>query len=101
MSFKRIENGTTFKRARAHRSYSLEERPTPQPPPKILVKRKATPEKPPEVVTPKPKPKPEPKPEPVIVYEDLTVDELYDLAKERGLKATRRHKKAELIALFK
>ena len=104
MSFERSRDGVTFKRARAHRSYSKQKRAVPQPPPKILIKRKAAPEKPPEVVTlpPKPAPKPTPvvKPKPAPALGEMTIAQLLELAKTKGLKATTKMSKAQLITLI-
>ena len=94
MSFKRTENGTTFKRARAHRSYSLEERPTPQPPPKIIIRRKAAKKPEPEAAKPKPK-----KPVKVWTLAD-TREDLAAEAKRRKLKVTTRTTKKTLVEML-
>ena len=96
----------SFKRLRAHRISSDDERPAPQLPTKVLVKRKATPDKPAEVVElpaakPKPMPKPAAKPKALPQLDALTVKDLIAMCKAKGLKATTKHTKAQLLKLLK
>ena len=94
----------SYKRLRAHRISSDEDRPAPQLPTKVLIKRKAKPDKPPEVVKlaapAKPKPKPAAQPKALPQLDALTVKDLIAMCKAKGLKATTKHTKAQLIKLL-
>ena len=101
----------SFKRLRAHRISSDDERPAPQLPTKVLVKRKAQPDKPAELVElppaapkpaakPKPMPKPAAKPKALPQLDALTAKDLLAMCKAKGLKATTKHTKAQLLKLL-
>lgn len=104
MSYKRPQSTAGFRRARAHRSYSLEERPIPQPPPKILIKRKAAKSPEPEVVTPEPEavtPEPEVvEPSGPVWDPSMSRTVLYRIAKAEGLPVKWTMKKATMIEML-